>query len=207
MFAVARPSSRRPRPADGRSCQGTCANGNLGFEAEQFKAADKLRGNMEPSDYKHVAFSVIFLKHIPTASRPSAPSCSPLSRRSQRPRRVFRRECLLGSERGAPVASSSEREAALDRKDDRRGHDRHREALRNAERRLAEGLCLARTQRGRGWRTNRADFRNCTRPGKRRGARRSRSRLRLLPWPVRRIRRQARWRILYAAFGRARDGR
>lgn len=26
---------------------------NLGFEAELFKAADKLRGNMEPSDYKH----------------------------------------------------------------------------------------------------------------------------------------------------------
>ena len=30
------------------------ASGQLGFEAELFKAADKLRGNMEPSDYKHV---------------------------------------------------------------------------------------------------------------------------------------------------------
>ncbi len=29
-----------------------------------FKAADKLRGNMEPSDYKHVALGLIFLKHI-----------------------------------------------------------------------------------------------------------------------------------------------
>jgi hypothetical protein len=28
---------------------------NLGFEADLFKTADKLRGNMEPSDYKHVA--------------------------------------------------------------------------------------------------------------------------------------------------------
>ena len=37
---------------------------NLGFEAEMFKAADKLRGNMEPSDYKHVALGLIFLKHI-----------------------------------------------------------------------------------------------------------------------------------------------
>ena len=27
-------------------------------------AADKLRGNMEPSDYKHVALGLIFLKHI-----------------------------------------------------------------------------------------------------------------------------------------------
>ncbi|MCF1710433.1 type I restriction-modification system subunit M [Tabrizicola sp. J26] len=38
--------------------------GNLGFEADLFKAADKLRGNMEPSDYKHVALGLIFLKHI-----------------------------------------------------------------------------------------------------------------------------------------------
>lgn len=38
--------------------------GDLGFEEELFKAADKLRGNMEPSDYKHVVLGLIFLKHI-----------------------------------------------------------------------------------------------------------------------------------------------
>ena len=32
---------------------------NLGFEAALFRAADKLRGNMEPSDYKHVALGLI----------------------------------------------------------------------------------------------------------------------------------------------------
>lgn len=32
--------------------------GSLGFEADLFTAADKLRGNMEPSDYKHVALQV-----------------------------------------------------------------------------------------------------------------------------------------------------
>jgi len=37
---------------------------DLGIEASLFKAADKLRGNMEPSDYKHVALGLIFLKHI-----------------------------------------------------------------------------------------------------------------------------------------------
>lgn len=41
--------------------------GNLGFEADLFKAADKLRGNMEPSDYKHVALGLIFLKYISDA--------------------------------------------------------------------------------------------------------------------------------------------
>jgi type I restriction enzyme M protein len=32
-----------------------------------FKAADKLRGNMELSDYKHVALGLIFLKYISDA--------------------------------------------------------------------------------------------------------------------------------------------
>ena len=35
---------------------------NVGFEAQLFLAADKLRGNLEPSDYKHVALGLIFLK-------------------------------------------------------------------------------------------------------------------------------------------------
>ena len=42
-------------------------NGDLGFETELFKAADKLRGNMEPSDYKHIALGLIFLKYISDA--------------------------------------------------------------------------------------------------------------------------------------------
>ena len=48
----------------------TKANGNsanLGFEAQLFLAADKLRKNLEPSDYKHVALGLIFLKHISNA--------------------------------------------------------------------------------------------------------------------------------------------
>jgi len=36
----------------------------LGIEADLFKSADKLRGSMEPSDYKHVVLGLIFLKHI-----------------------------------------------------------------------------------------------------------------------------------------------
>jgi len=50
--------------ANGNDTQKNGNSGNLGFEAEMFKAADKLRGNMEPSDYKHVALGLIFLKHI-----------------------------------------------------------------------------------------------------------------------------------------------
>jgi type I restriction enzyme M protein len=55
----------QPRPSRSAKTAKTNGNGgNLGFEAELFKAADKLRGNMEPSDYKHVALGLIFLKHI-----------------------------------------------------------------------------------------------------------------------------------------------
>ena len=57
---VAAPAKAAPAKAPRANGNG----GNLGFEAELFKAADKLRGNMEPSDYKHVALGLIFLKHI-----------------------------------------------------------------------------------------------------------------------------------------------
>ena len=53
-----------PPPAKAARTNGNGKGGDLGFEAELFKAADKLRGNMEPSDYKHVALGLIFLKHI-----------------------------------------------------------------------------------------------------------------------------------------------
>jgi hypothetical protein len=44
------------------------ANGvNVGFEAQLFLAADKLRKNLEPSDYKHVCLGLIFLKYISNA--------------------------------------------------------------------------------------------------------------------------------------------
>lgn len=40
---------------------------DLGFEAQLFKAADKLRGILEPSEYKHIALGLIFLKYISDA--------------------------------------------------------------------------------------------------------------------------------------------
>ncbi|WP_294052158.1 class I SAM-dependent DNA methyltransferase [Thiolapillus sp.] len=40
---------------------------NLGFESKLFLAADKLRGNLEPSEYKHVVLGLVFLKYISDA--------------------------------------------------------------------------------------------------------------------------------------------
>lgn len=37
---------------------------NIGFEETLWKAADKLRGSMDASEYKHLVLGLIFLKYI-----------------------------------------------------------------------------------------------------------------------------------------------
>lgn len=58
------PAAQPAKPAPKR---GKGNGATLGFEAQLFLAADKLRKNLEPSDYKHVALGLIFLKHISLA--------------------------------------------------------------------------------------------------------------------------------------------
>ncbi|HAM38456.1 MAG: N-6 DNA methylase [Elusimicrobia bacterium RIFOXYD2_FULL_34_15] len=41
--------------------------GNLGFEEKLWKAADKLRNNMDAAEYKHIVLGLIFLKYISDA--------------------------------------------------------------------------------------------------------------------------------------------
>jgi type I restriction enzyme M protein len=43
------------------------SNGDLTFAAELFRAADKLRQNVEPSEYKHIVLGLIFLKYVSEA--------------------------------------------------------------------------------------------------------------------------------------------
>lgn len=40
------------------------SNANIGFEEKLWKAADKLRGSMESSEYKHVVLGLLFLKYV-----------------------------------------------------------------------------------------------------------------------------------------------
>lgn len=40
---------------------------NLGFEEKLWSAADKMRGHMDPAEYKHVVLGLIFLKYISDA--------------------------------------------------------------------------------------------------------------------------------------------
>jgi len=45
----------------------TTKSGELAFEAQLWAAADKLRGHMDASEYKHVCLGLIFLKYISAA--------------------------------------------------------------------------------------------------------------------------------------------
>ncbi len=60
-------ASKRKQKNDA-SRTATAANGaNLGFERRLWAAADKMRGSMDPSEYKHIALGLIFLKYISDA--------------------------------------------------------------------------------------------------------------------------------------------
>jgi type I restriction enzyme M protein len=57
----------KTKAAQAKSENGSANGGkgsNGGFEAKLFLSADKLRKNLEPSDYKHVVLGLIFLRHI-----------------------------------------------------------------------------------------------------------------------------------------------
>ncbi|MBL1981003.1 SAM-dependent DNA methyltransferase, partial [Klebsiella pneumoniae] len=54
-----------PRPAKTGTAKTNGAT--LGFEAKLWAAADKLGGNLDAADYKHVVLGLIFLKYISDA--------------------------------------------------------------------------------------------------------------------------------------------
>lgn len=68
---AARPQARSSEPpSSGRSSNkpnGSNGGAVLGFEQKLWEAADKLRGSMDPGEYKHVVLGLIFLKYISDA--------------------------------------------------------------------------------------------------------------------------------------------
>ena len=58
-----RKSSKKRNTNEAASSNGAV----LGFEGKLWKAADKLRNNMDAAEYKHVVLGLIFLKYISDA--------------------------------------------------------------------------------------------------------------------------------------------
>jgi type I restriction enzyme M protein len=61
------PKSASPGQAVHVSKKAAAANAHLGFEEKLWQAADLLRNNMDPAEYKHVVLGLLFLKYIDDA--------------------------------------------------------------------------------------------------------------------------------------------
>ena len=118
---------------------------NLGFEAQLWAAADKLRGNMEPSDYKHVALGLIFLKYISDAFE--AKRAALLSEELADPEdseEYLAENVFWVPKEARLVAPAGQGQTADHRQGHRRRHARHR-----GQKRLAQGRFCPRTMPAR----------------------------------------------------------
>lgn len=61
------PAHKPAQPKAARPVSNQAPVPEIDYTDKLWKTADKLRGNMEPSDYKHVALGLIFLKYISDA--------------------------------------------------------------------------------------------------------------------------------------------
>ena len=125
-----------------RKTQGSNGAG-LGFEEKLWLAADKLRGHMDAAEYKHVVLGLIFLKYISDAFEEHRAKLlkARAGRRPRGPRRVPRRERLLGAA-GGPLGPTLQAagQAADHRQARRRRDGGHRAGEPGAQGGAAQGL-------------------------------------------------------------------
>ena len=58
---------KQPNNKNSKKSSKNKSNGAIGFEDKLWEAADKMRNNMDPAEYKHVVLGLIFLKYISDA--------------------------------------------------------------------------------------------------------------------------------------------
>src|SRR5262245_1160518 len=134
---------------------------NLGFEAQLFLAADKLRKNLEPSDYKHVALGLIFLKYISNAfeaKRAALLAEDPAV--AEDPDEYLAENVFWVPKEVALVPSARQRQAANHRQADRRRNVRDREVQSRPQGRAAQGLQSSSPRQGDGGRIDRPCLRD-----------------------------------------------
>lgn len=67
QFAQAAVTNEPVAPARAANAVSLERNGDLGFESTLWQAADKLRGNLDSSEYKQIVLGLVFLKYISDA--------------------------------------------------------------------------------------------------------------------------------------------
>ena len=116
----------------------------VGFEEKLWAAADKMRGHMDPAEYKHVALGLIFLKYISDAfEERTAPGCSRHSRADADPedRDEYIAENVFWVPREARWGYlQANAKQADDRQAHRRRHGGHRAGEPEPQGRAAQGL-------------------------------------------------------------------
>ena len=58
---------RTQKPGAARAARTSAGDATTGYEAELWRMANALRGNMDAAEYKHVVLGLIFLKYISDA--------------------------------------------------------------------------------------------------------------------------------------------
>src|SRR5256885_4083849 len=159
---------RRPKSSAGdaeaaKATKPQKANGNganLGFEAQLFLAADKLRKNLEPSDYKHVALGLIFLKYISSAfeAKRAALLAEDATAAEDADEYLAENVFWVPKEARWSHLQDNAKQPTIGKLIDDASGDRG--AQSRPQRRAAEGLQSAGARQGDGRRAYRPDFRN-----------------------------------------------
>ena len=98
----------------------TMNTADIGFEREIWKAADKMRGNIDASEYKSVVLGLIFLKYISDKFETKIPAACRRGRRIRGGQgRIYGRKYLLCPDRSPLGADCGRGAHARNRPGDR----------------------------------------------------------------------------------------
>ena len=123
------------------------------IETQLWKAADKLRKNIDAAEYKHVVLGLVFLKYISDAFEELYEKLQQDEYSDPEDVDEYKAEERLLCPAGIPVASSAiTGPKSRDRTPPRPSHGRHRAPITQFERGPSQGVRQGEPRRGeRGW--------------------------------------------------------
>ena len=114
--------------------------GALGFEATLWATADKLRGNLDAAEYKHVVLGLIFLKYISDAFEEQHAELQKEKGADPEDRDEYTADNIFWVPPEARCPTARPRQRPGHRQVAGQRHDRHRARQSLAQRRFAQGI-------------------------------------------------------------------